>query len=167
MGDVLLSIWTLLVYTAIGFALVKFRVVGPGADRGLSRIVFFVTMPRALTVPIDALADATVPVMMIAMGVSLASAQLRRGRDALPLAASVGFRVLLSPIVTFALAMALGLEGKQLLATMVVAVFPPANTLFAIAHRYEVGVGLVRDAVVISALASMPMLVVVAAIFYG
>ncbi|OFS73785.1 hypothetical protein HMPREF3167_06420 [Trueperella sp. HMSC08B05] len=167
MGDVLLSIWTLLVYTAIGFALVKFRVVGPGADRGLSRIVFFVTMPRALTVPIDALADATVPVMMIAMGVSLASAQLRRGRDALPLAASVGFRVLLSPIVTFALAMALGLEGKQLLATMVVAVFPTANNLFAIAHRYEVGVGLVRDAVVISALASMPMLVVVAAIFYG
>lgn len=167
MGDVLLSIWTLLVYTAIGFALVKFRVVGPGADRGLSRIVFFVTMPRALTVPIDALADATVPVMMIAMGFSLASAQLRRGRDALPLAASVGFRVLLSPIVTFALAMALGLEGKQLLATMVVAVFPTANNLFAIAHRYEVGVGLVRDAVVISALASMPMLVVVAAIFYG
>ncbi|KTF04179.1 Membrane transport protein [Trueperella bernardiae] len=167
MGDVLLSIWTLLVYTAIGFALLKFRVVGPGADRGLSRIVFFVTMPRALTVPIDALADATVPVMMIAMGVSLASAQLRRGRDALPLAASVGFRVLLSPIVTFALAMALGLEGKQLLATMVVAVFPTANNLFAIAHRYEVGVGLVRDAVVISALASMPMLVVVAAIFYG
>ena len=305
MGDVLLSIWTLLVYTAIGFALVKFRVVGPGADRGLSRIVFFVTMPallmrtvgsahladvfsrglianiltalillavyyglggrfglsgpertigamagaytnagnvgiayllaavgeatasagvimfqvlvlvpfvffmldrqtdsagagpwvrarhalmqppllsvfaglainlsgwdmpRALTVPIDALADATVPVMMIATGVSLASAQLRRGRDALPLAASVGFRVLLSPIVTFALAMALGLEGKQLLATMVVAAFPTANNLFAIAHRYEVGVGLVRDAVAISALASMPMLVVVAAIFYG
>lgn len=169
MGDVLLSIWTLLVYTAIGFALVKFRVVGPGADRGLSRIVFFVTMPALLmrTVGSAHLADATVPVMMIAMGVSLASAQLRRGRDALPLAASVGFRVLLSPIVTFALAMALGLEGKQLLATMVVAVFPTANNLFAIAHRYEVGVGLVRDAVVISALASMPMLVVVAAIFYG
>ncbi|WP_311777270.1 AEC family transporter [Trueperella abortisuis] len=305
MNDVLLSIWTLLVYTAIGVALAKCRVVRPDADRGLSRIVFFVTMPallmrtvdtahladvfsrglianiltalillglyyaiggkfglsgpertvgamagaytnagnvgiayllatvgqataaagvimfqvlvlvpfaffmldkqtgsagagfmvraghalmqppllsvltglainlsgwhlpRAVTVPIDALADATVPVMMIAMGVSLASAKLRRGKEAVPVVASVGFRVMLSPIITFVIAMALGLQGTQLLAAMVVSVFPTANNLFAIAHRYEAGVALVRDAGVASALASMPMLVIVAAIFYG
>ena len=306
MGDVLLSIWTLIVYMAIGFALVKLSVLGPQADRGLSKIVFYVTMPMLLlrtvgtadvadvfslgllanvltalivlatyyvlavrvfrltggmqtigalassytnagnvgvafliatvgtptaaagiivfqvlvlvpfaflmldrqtvvdagprwkllvssftqpplvavfaglllnlsawdvpeliTVPVDALANTTVPLMMVALGVSLASAKiLRLNRDNLPLFTAIAFRILVSPIITFVIASILGLEGSMLLAAMVVSIFPTANNLFAIAHRYEVGVAFTRDVSVITALGSMPALIVIAAIFH-
>ena len=123
--------------------------------------------PELITGPVDALANTTVPLMMVALGVSLASAKiLRLNRDNLPLFTSIAFRMVLSPIITFVIASLLGLDGQMLLATMVVSIFPTANNLFAIAHRYEVGVAFTRDVSVITALVSMPALIAIAAIFH-
>ncbi len=79
------------------------------------------------------------------------------------LVATVGTATATAGVIVFQV---LVLDGQMLLATMVVSIFPTANNLFAIAHRYEVGVAFTRDVSVITALVSMPALIVIAAIFH-
>ncbi|MFP7696359.1 AEC family transporter [Trueperella sp. LYQ143] len=134
---------------------------------GIAVMLAGISVPRVVWVPVNTLADATIPIMMIAMGVSLATANPPKlNRESLPLFTAICFRIVLSPILTYALAMALGVRGMTLLAAMVVSIFPTANNLFAISQQYDVNVGLVRDSVVVTALASMPALLIIAAVFH-
>ncbi len=118
--------------------------------------------------PVEMLAAVAVPVMMIATGISLATARMPQlNRDLAPLAGVFIFRVLLSPLLAYGLAKVIGLEGDALLAVMVVSTFPVANNVFAYAHRYETGVVLARDSLLTTLLMSMPMLVLITAIFHN
>lgn len=129
---------------------------------------FGIDLPRIISVPVDTLATVAVPIMMMAIGISLASAKLPHlDRELLPLATAVGFQILLAPLVTFAVASALGLEGMQMLSVMVLSTIPTANNVFNYAHRYGTGVILARDSVLITVLLSMPALVVVVALFHA
>lgn len=138
-----------------------------GVLLGVIVAALHIELPRVVTVPVDTLASVAVPIMMMSIGISLASAKVPKfNRAVLPLFTAVVFQILLAPLLTFAIAMAFGLEGVQLLTVMALSTIPTANNVFNYAHRYGTGVVLARDSVLITVLLSMPVLVAVVAIFH-
>jgi predicted permease len=57
-----------------------------------------------------------------------------------------------------------GLGGEQLFAVVVLAGLPTAQNIFVYAQRYQRGVVLARDTVLLTTIGSVPILVVVAAL---
>lgn len=120
-------------------------------------------VPPVLDAPLEMLAKAVVPMLMIAVGINTSRARLAELRAGWRLLATVvGFRIVLSPLLTFALALAFGVTGPMLLAAMVVATFPVANNVFVFAMKFGVAQELARNAMVISTLLSFPAVTLVA-----
>lgn len=83
---------------------------------------------------LERLADAMLPLVMLAIGLSI---QLRMPRREIgPLAAGLVLKLALLPLLAFALAVPLGLDGVMLQATVLEAAMPPMITAgaLAIAH---------------------------------
>lgn len=69
------------------------------------------------------------------------------------------------PVVAWGLAVGVfGLRGEQLLDVVVTSALPAAQNLFTYASSYRVGETLAREAILVSTLLSVPVLVVVAAV---
>ena len=78
---------------------------------------------------------------------------------------SVAAKLLLQPAVAYLLARSvLGLDPPAVFATTVVAALPAAQNVFTYAVRYDRGVALARDSVLLSTVLSVPALVAVAAL---
>lgn len=123
-------------------------------------------LPAVIYQPVNMLSHCAVPLVMLAMGVSLGSISLRHLLKAnIATYVAVFIRVFASPLLTFFLAKVFALSPAMLLTAMVVSAFPSANNVFIFAHRYETGVELARDTVVLSTLLSMPVLLLIAAVF--
>ncbi len=137
-----------------------------GVLLGLLVNVIHLDTPSFIDLPVQMLAAVTVPLMMIAMGISLGTAKFPKfNRAGSPLYLAVFMRSVLSPLITLALAQIFSLEGGMLLTALVVGSFPTANNVFIYAHRYRTGVSLARDAGLITTLISMPLLLFLTAIF--
>lgn len=127
-----------------------------------------IEIPRFIDVPIERLSAVAVPIMMMSIGASFATAHPPKlNRSIMPLATAVGMQLIVAPLLTFATAKLCGLAGDALLAVMALSTIPTANNVFNYAHRYDVGITLSRDTVLITVLLSMPLLVGVVALFHG
>lgn len=134
-----------------------------GLAAGVLWSAFSLPVPPVLGAPLEMLAKAVVPMLMIAVGINTSRAHLQELREGWRLLATVvGFRIVLSPLLTFALAVAFGVSGPMLLAAMVVATFPVANNVFVFAMKFGVAQELARNAMVISTLLSFPAVTLVA-----
>ena len=116
-----------------------------------------------------------VPLMMLALGMSLAGAPrpLRspepdasvRGagrRSGLWLA--VGWKLAVMPGLAVVVGLATGLSGAQLLTPVVTATLPTAQNVFMYASRYGVGKDLARDTVLLTTAGFVPVVLLAAAI---
>lgn len=134
---------------------------------GLAVSLADVSVPRAVTVPVEMLAGATVPIIMIAMGISWGSAQMPKlDKGVIPTLTAVAMRCLLGPLLAVGLGLLFGIEGNLLLAVAIVGAFPSANNVFVYAHRYDVGIPLARESVLLSTAVSMPVVLLIAWIFH-
>ena len=71
---------------------------------------------------------------------------------------------MVQPLAAYAVGRyALGLDTTQLLAVTVLAALPTAQNVFVIASRYERSTLLARDAIFVSTLASVPVVVLITA----
>lgn len=139
-----------------------------GVFAGIVVALLQVDLPAFVDVPIERLAAVAVPIMMMSIGASFATASLPKlNRSIVPLATAVVMQLLVAPLLTFALARLVGLAGDTLLAVMALSTIPTANNVFNYAHRYDVGIILSRDTVLITVILSMPLLVAVVALFHG
>ena len=124
---------------------------------------------------LEMLGRVAVPLMMLALGMSLAGAPrpLRslepdasvRGagrRSGLWLA--VGWKLAVMPGLAVVVGLAAGLSGGQLLAPVVTAALPTAQNVFMYASRYGVGKDLARDAVLLTTAGFVPVVLLAAAI---
>ena len=124
---------------------------------------------------LEMLGRVAVPLMMLALGVSLAGAPrpLRspepdasvRGagrRSGLWLA--VGWKLAVMPGLAVVVGLATGLSGAQLLTPVVTATLPTAQNVFMYASRYGVGKDLARDAVLLTTAGFVPVVLLAAAI---
>lgn len=131
-----------------------------GTMAGLAVNLLQLPVPQWLWDPATMLGAVTVPAMLLAFGISLRLDPLPgRGPHAPELALVAVLKVVVQPAVAFGLARAFGLPQDQVLAVTVIAALPTAQNIFVIASRYRVGYRLARDAIFISTMASVPVII--------
>lgn len=139
-----------------------------GSLLGLLVALLDVEIPTILQDPIDLIAGASIPAMLIAFGISLVESR--------PLAKTSPFnkdvlvasamKLMLHPIIAWLLAaFVFRLEGELLLSAIVMASLPTAQNVFVNASRYNKGVILAKDTVLLTTLGAIPAMIVVAMIF--
>jgi malonate transporter and related proteins len=118
-------------------------------------------LPELVWAPASMVGAMAVPAMLIAFGISLRLDPLPgRGPHARELVIVTIGKVLLHPGIAFILAWwVFRLPIDQVLAVTVIAALPTAQNIFVIAGRYRVGYRLARDAIFISTIASIPVII--------
>lgn len=124
---------------------------------------------------LEMLGRVAVPLMMLALGMSLAGAPrpLRNSEPDEPVGgvsrrsglwAAVAWKLAVMPALAVAVGMAAGLGGSQLLVPVVTAALPTAQNVFMYASRYGVAKDLARDAVLLTTAGFVPVVLLAAAI---
>ncbi|MEU8817487.1 AEC family transporter [Actinoplanes sp. NPDC048796] len=127
---------------------------------GIVVAVTGVHLPSVITEPATAIGQAAVPVVLIAFGMSLSGARvLAPGPDRTPTIAAVTLKTTLMPAIASLLALALPLSPSEIHAVTVLAALPTAQNVFLYAQSFNAGVPLVRDAVFLSSLLCVPVLI--------
>jgi malonate transporter len=123
-----------------------------------------IEIPQPVMEPFRIVGAAAVPVVLIAFGMSLHGQRLLApgsGRRDILLASTVKLAVM--PLIAWAFGrFVFGLDHDELFAAVVLAGLPTAQNIFVYAQRYDRGVTLARDTVLITTVGSVPVLVLVA-----
>jgi len=107
-----------------------------------------------------------VPLVLISFGMSLHGERpLKPGPERADVLVASAIKLAVMPLVAYLAARFLfGIEGHALFALVVVAAFPTAQNVFNYAQRYDRSVILARDAVLLTTVLAIPVLVLVAAL---
>lgn len=137
-----------------------------GSALGLIIALTGVAIPAALMAPFALVGAAAVPVILLNFGMSLSGSRvLRPGPDRRGVVLATALKLLVMPVLAWVIAGPLfGLTGDALFTAVVLAALPTGQNVFNYAQRYGRGVVLARDAVLLTTLGSIPLLVVVAAL---
>ena len=132
---------------------------------GLAVAVSGWSPPEALMQPFQLIGGASVPGALLAFGLSLHGVRvLEKGtsprRD---VALASVLKICVQPLLAYLLAhFAFGLDGHELFAIVVVSTLPTGQNVFVYADRYGRGTVLGRDAAVVTTLAAIPAITLVA-----
>ncbi|MEU0743441.1 AEC family transporter [Streptomyces sp. NPDC006134] len=139
--------------------------IAAGALAGVAVAASGLRVPSPVMDPLELIGDMSVPAVLLAFGISLCgSAMPLRGADREPVLLAVVLKSVGQPAVAWALAAGVfGLRGAQLLDVVVTSALPTAQNMFTYASAYRVGERLARDAVLVSTVVAVPVLVGVAA----
>jgi len=123
-----------------------------------------IELPDVVLEPFALIGAAAVPVVLISFGMSLSASRLLApgsGRRDILLATLL--KLLVMPVVAWLLArFVFGLEGHDLFGLVVLAALPTAQNVFNYAQRYDRGVIIARDTVLLTTVLCVPVLFVVA-----
>jgi predicted permease len=121
-------------------------------------------IPAPVMDPLTLIGGMSVPAVLLAFGISLCGSTMPgRGPDRQLVLLSVALKSVGQPAAAWALAAGVfGLHGAQLLDVVVTSALPAAQNLYTYASTYGVGERLARDSILVSTVASVPVLVVVA-----
>lgn len=125
-----------------------------------------ITLPEPVLQPFELLAQATVPLMLLAFGMSLhrSGRPLRHGDTSAILLATV-LKVIGAPLFAITAGYFLfGLSGPELLVPVLCATLPTAQNVYVYSQRYPGSEVLARDTVLLTFFASIPMLIILAAV---
>ena len=126
---------------------------------------------------LEMLGRVAVPLMMLALGMSLAGAPrplctpatdapVHGGGRRSGLWLAVGWKLAVMPGLAVVVGLAAGLSGGQLLAPVVTAALPTAQNVFMYASRYGAAKGLARDAVLLTTAGFVPVVLLAAALLH-
>lgn len=133
---------------------------------GLVLALTGVELPAEVMQPFRVMGAASVPVMLIAFGMSLAEKRpVDAGRYRRDVAVATVFKVVVMPVVAWAVSVfVFRLDAAGTFAMVVLAALPVAQNVFTYAQRYRLAEPLARDAVLVSTLLSVPTMLIVAAL---
>jgi malonate transporter len=133
---------------------------------GLVTSVTGLRLPAVLAHPIATIGSAAVPVVLIAFGMSLSGRPvLAAGPDRVATIAAVALKTVGMPALAFLLAVAFGLTHAATYAVTVLAALPTAQNIFLYAQRFRTGLTVARDAVFLSTVVCVPVLLLIAVLF--
>ena len=122
-------------------------------------------VPELVMEPIHLIGGAAIPAMLIAFGMSLNGTrplQASAGRRLDILLAS-GFKLGVQPALAYLFArFALGMDGHALFAVVVTSALPTAQNVFVAASRYQTGLTVAKDTVLITTVVAVPAMIGVA-----
>lgn len=122
------------------------------------------TLPRAIHQPLDLLADLAIPTVLLAFGIALVTQTGGKGKESrVDLWLAIVFKVFLMPALAYTLARwVFGLTPDQIAIATVLAALPAAQNLNTYASVFGRGEKLARDATLITTLASVPVITLIA-----
>lgn len=137
-----------------------------GAIAGLVVALTGIEVPDAVMAPFAMMGAASVPVMLIAFGMSLAEERpLGAGAFRRDIALATVFKLVLMPAIAWVLATAVfRLDAETTFAVVVLAALPVAQNVFTYAQRYRVAEPIARDSVLVSTLLAVPVMLLIAAL---
>ncbi|MFE6196632.1 AEC family transporter [Streptomyces sp. NPDC057838] len=137
-----------------------------GSLAGVAASASGLTVPGPLMDPLTLIGNMSVPAVLLAFGISLRGSTLPlRGAERAPVLLAVTLKAVVQPLVAWALAAGVfGLHGAPLLDVVVTSALPAAQNLFTYASTYRVGEVLAREAILLSTVLAVPVLVVAAAL---
>lgn len=133
---------------------------------GLVVALFGVTLPEAVMAPFDLIGGAAVPLVLIAFGMSLVGQKpLAPGSGRAEIIVASAMKLVLMPLVAYVVAeFVFRLPSHQVFEVVALASLPTAQNIYNFAVRYQRGVVLARDTVLLTTIGSVPLLVLVAAL---
>ncbi|MFF6915940.1 AEC family transporter [Streptomyces sp. NPDC012466] len=137
-----------------------------GSLAGVAVSASGLTVPGPLMDPLTLIGNMSVPAVLLAFGISLRGSTLPlRGAERAPVLLAVTLKSVVQPLAAWALAAGVfGIHGASLLDVVVTSALPAAQNLFTYASSYRVGEVLAREAILLSTVLAVPVLVVVAAV---
>jgi malonate transporter len=137
-----------------------------GVVLGVILAVTHVTLPTPVLAPFVLVGGAAVPVVLISFGMSIHGQRLLEpGTDRRDVILASALKLVFMPIVAWAFGhLVFGMNGTALFGVVLLAALPTAQNVFNYAQRYERGVTLARDTVLITTIGSVPILVLAAAL---
>ena len=135
-----------------------------GSLLGFLVSAFEVPIPEVVTAPLDLMGQAAIPVLLLALGLSLAKEGVWDAKDQ---RTEIGIAVTMKLVVMPAIAWLLGhfvfdLDPEALFSVVILSALPTAQNVFTYATKYNVATSLARDSVVITTIASLPAMLVIA-----
>lgn len=123
-------------------------------------------IPDAVYEPLVLLGGAAVPLVLLAFGMSLRGSRPLGSREhRAEVITATAIKTVVMPFLTYLLArFAFGLDGELLFAAVVMATLPTAQNTFLFASRYDLGVPVARDVIVLTSALAVPALIVVTAL---
>lgn len=131
-----------------------------GSLLGLAIALSGIEIPTIVHEPLQLVANAAVPVILISFGMSLHGQRVLTAkgtrRDAL---VATALKLVVMPLAAYLLGrFAFGLEDHALYVVVVLAALPTAQNLFNYAQRYGEGYTLVRDVIFLTTVGCVPVL---------
>lgn len=122
------------------------------------------TPPEVLWTPLEMLGQASIPLLLFAFGLSLATQRPFRDRAQLPdIVWGSVVKLALMPAAAWLLGdLAFGLQGAELFGVVAMAALPTAQNVYLFSSQFKLPNLLVRDIVFSSAVLSLPVILVVA-----
>lgn len=138
-----------------------------GGVIGLALSVAGWHLPAAVFSPLDMLGKASVPLALLTFGLSLTGVQVFK-KGATPrrdIALASVLKMTLMPMIAYALARwGFGMTGEALFAQVVIAALPTAQNVLVYATRYGRGEILARDSALVTTVASIPVIALLAVV---
>lgn len=138
-----------------------------GSGAGLALSLTGVELPEPVMEPFRIIGAASVPLMLIAYGLSLVGQRpLAAGTDRRAVLLASSLKLLLMPVAAWLFGAAFGLSGHGLFVVVVLAALPTAQNVFNYAQRFDRGEIIARDTVLLTTIGSIPVLIAVAALLH-
>jgi predicted permease len=130
---------------------------------GLAAASLRVELPQPVSAPLEMVAGAAIPLVLLAFGASLPGARpLRAGTMISRPLTAAAVKCVLMPLIAYAVARGLlGMSGAALFAAVLVAALPTGQMVFSYTARYGVAVGLARDTVLVTTAACAPVMIAI------
>lgn len=118
-------------------------------------------LPELLYRPIDMLGQASIPALVLTFGMSIFGARpFRKHEFTYSVWVAIIFKVLILPLITWWVGAALfQMQGEILVALVITAALPGAQSIFNYAMQFRANEGNIRDMVLISTVISIPIMV--------
>jgi len=124
-------------------------------------------LPSIVLEPIDLIAGASIPCMLMAFGISLVGSkplEKKSGRRADVLLGTAA-KLIVHPALAWVLAyFVFGLREELLVASVIMAGLPTAQNIFVTASRYNHGVIVAKDTVLITTICAIPLMMLLAVV---
>jgi predicted permease len=137
-----------------------------GVVLGVIVAITHVTIPTPVLAPFVLVGGAAVPVVLLSFGMSIHGQRLlEAGTDRRDVVLASILKLVVMPGIAWSVGhLVFGLDGTALFGVVLLAALPTAQNVFNYAQRYDSGVTLARDTVLITTIGSVPILVLAAAL---
>lgn len=125
------------------------------------------TPPELIMQPIHLIGGAAIPAMLMAFGISLHGSRPLKAADGRRVDTAIGtiIKIVVHPLIAFLLGrFALGLDGHSLFAAVVATALPTAQNVYVAAQRYQRGIVVAKDTVLITTVVAVPAMAIMAAL---